>query len=240
MSAYSHLLAPLDLGFTTLRNRVLMGSMHTGLEDGRKHFERMAAYFAERARGEVGLMVTGGFAPNVAGWTKPFAGTLSTSGAAQRHRVITNAVHAEGGKIAAQILHTGALRLPPLHRRAQPHPGADLAVQALRAQRARHRAADPRLRALCAAGPRGRLRRRRGDGLRGLSDQPVPEPGDEPARRRLGRQLRQPHAFSGRDRPPHPRGLRPRLHPHLPHQPARPRAPGPELGRGAATGPPAS
>ncbi|MFN4115593.1 MAG: FAD-dependent oxidoreductase [Inhella sp.] len=107
MSVYPHLLAPLDLGFTTLKNRVLMGSMHTGLEDGRKHFDRMAAYFAERARGEVGLMVTGGFAPNVAGWTKPFAGTLSTRGAAERHKLITKAVHAEGGKIAAQILHTG-------------------------------------------------------------------------------------------------------------------------------------
>ncbi len=106
-STYPLLLTPLDLGFTTLRNRVLMGSMHTGLEDGRKHFERMAAYFAERARGEVGLIVTGGFAPNVAGWAKPFAGTLSTSGAAARHRVITQAVHAEGGKIAMQILHTG-------------------------------------------------------------------------------------------------------------------------------------
>ena len=79
---YPHLLQPLDLGFTTLRNRVLMGSMHTGLEDGRKHFERAAEYFAERARGEVGLIVTGGFSPNVAGWVKPFAGTLSTSGAA--------------------------------------------------------------------------------------------------------------------------------------------------------------
>ena len=67
MSAYPHLLAPLDLGFTTLPNRVLMGSMHTGLEDSRKHFERMAAYFAERARGEVGLIVTGGFAPNIEG-----------------------------------------------------------------------------------------------------------------------------------------------------------------------------
>ncbi len=107
MSHYPHLLAPLDLGFTQLRNRVLMGSMHTGLEDGRKHFDRMAAYFAERARGEVGLIVTGGFAPNVAGWTKPFAGTLSTRGAAERHKTITRAVHAEGGKIAAQILHTG-------------------------------------------------------------------------------------------------------------------------------------
>jgi 2,4-dienoyl-CoA reductase (NADPH2) len=104
---FPHLLAPLDLGFTTLRNRVLMGSMHTGLEDGRKHFPAMAAYFAERARGGIGLMVTGGFAPNIAGWTKPFAGTLATSAAAQRHRIVTGAVHAEGGKIALQILHTG-------------------------------------------------------------------------------------------------------------------------------------
>ncbi|MDH5209982.1 MAG: NADPH-dependent 2,4-dienoyl-CoA reductase [Burkholderiaceae bacterium] len=104
---YPHLLAPLDLGFTTLPNRVLMGSMHTGLEDGRKHFPAMAAYFAERARGGAALMVTGGFAPNIEGWTKPLAGTLSTSGAARRHRVVTDAVHAEGGRIALQILHTG-------------------------------------------------------------------------------------------------------------------------------------
>jgi 2,4-dienoyl-CoA reductase (NADPH2) len=105
--SYPHLLAPLDLGFTTLKNRVLMGSMHTGLEDGRKHFPAMAAFFAQRARGGVGLMVTGGFAPNIAGWTKPFAGTLATHGAAKRHRQVTDAVHAEGGKIALQILHTG-------------------------------------------------------------------------------------------------------------------------------------
>lgn len=111
---YPHLLAPLDLGFTTLKNRVLMGSMHTGLEDGRKHFERMAAYFAERARGEVGLIVTGGFAPNIEGWAKPFAGTLATSGAARRHQAITKAVHAEGGKIALQILHTGRYGYSPL------------------------------------------------------------------------------------------------------------------------------
>ncbi|CAG1015742.1 2-enoate reductase [Burkholderiaceae bacterium] len=106
-TAYPHLLAPLDLGFTTLPNRVLMGSMHTGLEDGRKHFPAMAAFFAERARGGVGLMVTGGFAPNIAGWTKPFAGTLATHGAARRHKQVTDAVHSEGGKIALQILHTG-------------------------------------------------------------------------------------------------------------------------------------
>ena len=111
---YPHLLAPLDLGFTILANRVLMGSMHTGLEDGRKHFTRMAAFFAERARGGVGLIVTGGFAPNIEGWAKPFAGTLATSGAARRHREVTGAVHAEGGKIALQILHTGRYGYQPL------------------------------------------------------------------------------------------------------------------------------
>ncbi len=111
---FPHLLAPLDLGFTTLANRVLMGSMHTGLEDGRKHFPAMAEYFAERARGGVGLMVTGGFAPNIEGWTKPFAGTLATSTGARRHRVVTDAVHAEGGKIALQILHTGRYGYHPL------------------------------------------------------------------------------------------------------------------------------
>ena len=110
---YPHLLAPLDLGFTTLKNRVLMGSMHTGLEDGRD-LTRMAAYFRERAEGQVGLIVTGGFAPNIAGWTKPFAGTLATSGAAKRHRVVTDAVHGAGGKIALQILHTGRYAYHPL------------------------------------------------------------------------------------------------------------------------------
>ncbi len=114
MSAYPHLLSPLDLGFTTLPNRVLMGSMHTGLEDGRKHFPAMAAFFAERARGGVGLMVTGGFAPNIEGWAKPFAGTLATSGAARRHKIVTDAVHAEGGRIALQILHTGRYGYHPL------------------------------------------------------------------------------------------------------------------------------
>src|SRR5258708_13486652 len=75
---YPHLLKPLDLGFTQLKNRVLMGSMHTGLEDGRD-LSKLAAYFRERAEGDVGLMVTGGFSPNIAGWVKPFAGTLATS-----------------------------------------------------------------------------------------------------------------------------------------------------------------
>ena len=112
--AYPHLLAPLDLGFTTLRNRVLMGSMHTGLEDDPKHFHRLTAYFAERARGGVGLIVTGGFAPNIEGWAAPFSGRLTTSAAAAKHRPITAAVHAEGGKIALQILHTGRYGYHPL------------------------------------------------------------------------------------------------------------------------------
>ncbi len=111
---YPHLLAPLDLGFTTLRNRVLMGSMHTGLEDHARDFPRLAAYFAERARGGVGLMVTGGFAPNVEGWLSPFGSRLSSRRAARAHRVLTGAVHAEGGKIALQILHAGRYGYSPL------------------------------------------------------------------------------------------------------------------------------
>lgn len=104
---YPHLLAPLDLGFTTLKNRVLMGSMHTGLEDRAKDFPKLAAYFAERARGGVGLIVTGGFAPNIVGWLSPFGSRLASSSAAKKHRIITDAVHEAGGKIALQILHAG-------------------------------------------------------------------------------------------------------------------------------------
>lgn len=114
MTAYPHLLAPLDLGHTTLRNRVLMGSMHTGLEDDARRFEDLAAYLAERARGGVGLIVTGGFAPNVEGWAKPRSGTLATAAAARRHRPITRAVHDEGGHVALQILHTGRYGYHPL------------------------------------------------------------------------------------------------------------------------------
>ncbi len=109
---YPHLFAPLDLGFTTLKNRVLMGSMHTGLEDGNKH-DRLAAYFAERARGDVGLIVTGGYSPNRAGGVKPFAGKLTTRREAAKHSQVTKAVHAEGGKIALQILHAGRYAYHP-------------------------------------------------------------------------------------------------------------------------------
>jgi 2,4-dienoyl-CoA reductase (NADPH2) len=112
-SPYPHLLSPLDLGFTTLANRVLMGSMHTGLEDKAKHFPQLAAYFAERARGGVGLIVTGGFAPNIEGWLTPFGSTLASAAAARAHRPITQAVHAEGGRIALQILHGGRYGYSP-------------------------------------------------------------------------------------------------------------------------------
>ncbi|WP_459206187.1 oxidoreductase [Pseudomonas sp. MLB6B] len=112
-SPYPHLLAPLDLGFTTLRNRALMGSMHTGLEEKPGGFERMAAYFAERARGGVGLMVTGGIAPNEEGGVYAGAAKLSTDEEAERHRLVTEAVHQAGGKICLQILHAGRYAYSP-------------------------------------------------------------------------------------------------------------------------------
>ncbi len=111
---YPHLFAPLDLGHVTLPNRILMGSMHTGLEDKAADYDKLAAYFAERARGGVGLMVTGGIAPSIAGWLKPFGGRLSLPWHKPRHRKLTNAVHAEGGRICLQILHAGRYGYHPL------------------------------------------------------------------------------------------------------------------------------
>ena len=106
-SSFAHLLEPLDLGFTTLANRVLMGSMHTGLEEADGGFERMAAFYAARARGGVGLMVSGGIAPNMEGRLGPIGRTLTSPDELPDHRLITDAVHAEGGKILLQILHGG-------------------------------------------------------------------------------------------------------------------------------------
>ena len=111
---YPHLFAPLDLGFTQLRNRVLMGSMHTGLEDRARDFPRLAAYFAERAAGGVGLIVTGGFSPNLVGWLKPFGGKLSWPWEARPHKFVTRAVHEHGAKICAQLLHAGRYGYHPL------------------------------------------------------------------------------------------------------------------------------
>lgn len=107
MSAYPHLLQPLDLGFTTLKNRVLMGSMHIGLEEAPQGYERMAAFYAERAKGGVSLIVTGGVSPNDDGVVFAHGTKLDTVEEAEKHKVVTQAVHEAGGKIAMQILHTG-------------------------------------------------------------------------------------------------------------------------------------
>ncbi|OEJ24928.1 NADPH-dependent 2,4-dienoyl-CoA reductase [Streptomyces agglomeratus] len=111
--AYPHLLSPLDLGFTTLPNRVLMGSMHVGLEEAERGFERMAEFYAARARGGVGLMVTGGIAPNDRGRPYPGGAKLTTPEEAAQHRQVTEAVHREGGRIAMQILHFGRYAYHP-------------------------------------------------------------------------------------------------------------------------------
>ena len=112
-TAYPSLLSPLEVRGGTLRNRVVMGSMHTGLEDRPWHIPELAAYFAERARGGVGLIVTGGYSPNVRGWLLPLGSQMSTRLNAFRHRTVTDAVHAEGGKIALQLLHAGRYGYTP-------------------------------------------------------------------------------------------------------------------------------
>ena len=112
---YKHIFEPLDLGFTTLKNRILMGSMHTGLEEEKNGIDRIAAYYAERAKGGVGLIVTGGIAPNIQGWTAPFSARMSTKKHAKHHQKITEAVHAAGGKICMQILHSGRYGYHPFN-----------------------------------------------------------------------------------------------------------------------------
>jgi 2,4-dienoyl-CoA reductase (NADPH2) len=114
MEKYPLLFTPLDLGFTTLKNRVIMGSMHTGLEEEKDGFGRMAAFYAERAKGGVALIVTGGVAPNREGWVAPFGMRMTRRSHAESHKVITEAVHKEGGKICMQILHTGRYGYHPL------------------------------------------------------------------------------------------------------------------------------
>ena len=124
MSPYPKLMEPLDLGFTVLKNRALMGSMHTGLEEAENGFERMAAYFAERARGGVSLMVTGGFGPNKRASPHEHTRLLKTDADCDDHRIITDAVHKEDGKICLQILHTGryAFNENPIAPSAVPTP----------------------------------------------------------------------------------------------------------------------
>lgn len=123
MNHYPHLLAPLDLGFTTLKNRVLMGSMHTGLEEHPNGSARLAAFYAERARAGVGLIVTGGISPNQHGVVHAGASIFDHENQIPHHKIITDAVHQAGGKIALQILHTGRYSY-------QPQPHAPSAIQA--------------------------------------------------------------------------------------------------------------
>ncbi len=115
---YPHLLEPLDLGHTTLRNRVIMGSMHTGLEDRARHLPELAAYFAERAKGGVALSVTGGYAPNWHGWLLPFGSLMTSARLADKHRLVTDAVHEHDGKIVMQLLHAGRYGYHPFKRAA--------------------------------------------------------------------------------------------------------------------------
>ncbi len=119
MSAmYPNLLKPLDLGFTQLRNRVLMGSMHTGLEEHKEGLQKLAAFYEERAKGGVGLIVTGGFSPNLRGRLHPLSAEFSKPKHAKAHQVVTEAVHKHGGKIALQILHAGRYAMHPFAQSA--------------------------------------------------------------------------------------------------------------------------
>lgn len=117
-SPFSALFTPLDLGFTTLKNRIVMGSMHTGLEEDKKDLKRLAAFYRERALGDVSLIVSGGISPNFTGRLSPFASQLTHAKAALRHHCVTEAVHEAGGKIALQILHAGRYAYHPflVHR----------------------------------------------------------------------------------------------------------------------------
>ncbi|EPY1155120.1 FAD-dependent oxidoreductase [Acinetobacter baumannii] len=113
MTSYANLLKPLHLGFTTIKNRVVMGSMHTGLEDRFFNYPKLAAYFEERAKGGVGLIVTGGISPNRQGWLAPAGGTMNSLFDIPQHRLVTHAVHKHGSKILMQILHAGRYGYQP-------------------------------------------------------------------------------------------------------------------------------
>jgi 2,4-dienoyl-CoA reductase (NADPH2) len=113
MNDYPNLLAPITIGSTTLRNRVVMGSMHTGLEDYFWDIPKLAAYFAERAKGGAGLIVTGGYSPNKRGHLKPLASEMTNRLQAHRHRQVTDAVHDHDGKIVMQVLHAGRYGYTP-------------------------------------------------------------------------------------------------------------------------------
>jgi len=154
MTPYPHLFAPLDLGFVTLPNRVVMGSMHVGLEEAPDGFVRLAAFYAERAAAGVGLIVTGGIAPNAEGRLAPNGATLTTPAEAEPHRLVTDAVHAAGGLNLPADPPRRPVRAPPRQRRPEPAAGADLSLHAPRADRRRHSRDDRRLRPVRRAGSR--------------------------------------------------------------------------------------
>ena len=183
---YPHLLAPLDLGFTTLPNRVLMGSMHTNLEEARGGFAKLAAFYAERARGGVGLIVTGGIAPNLRGRLAPFGSQLSWPWQVGKHRPGDRGGACRGREDRAPDPARGPLQLSPPQRgalrREEPHHALQTAGP-LPARRPSH---DPRLRPLRGLGEEGRLRRRGDHGQRGLPHQPVHRGPHQPPHGRAG------------------------------------------------------
>ena len=212
MTAYPHLLSPITLGRLTLRNRVVMGSMHTGLEDSARHLPKLAAYFAERARGGVGLIITGGYSPNRRGWLKPFASEMSTRLQAMRHRDITGAVHDEGGAIALQVLHAGRYGYHPFSVSASSKKSPDHAVPAERPVHQGRRPHRHRLRARPS-----RWREKAGYdaveimGSEGYLINQFLAARTNDRTDRWGGTAEQPDAVPARDRPAQPRARRRRL-----------------------------
>jgi 2,4-dienoyl-CoA reductase (NADPH2) len=211
-----------------------MGSMHTGLEDRFYNYGKLAAFYRERARGGVGLIVTGGISPNRQGWLLPFGGTLNFKGDVFNHRRVTRAVHEEGGKILLQILHAGRYGYQPLVVSAsEKSPISPFKPRALT-----ERGIEATIAPTCAApGWRsGRLRRRRGDGQRRLSAEPVPVRAHQPRTDRWGgsieNRMRLPVEIVRRIRA----RRRPRLHHHVPPLGARPGRGRQYLGRGGGGG----
>ncbi len=222
MSPYPHLFRPLDLGFLTLANRIVMGSMHTRLESLDRPAERIARFYVERARGGAGLIITGGFSPNAEGLMEPGGPILNETEQIAEHRPVTDAVHAAGGRIALQILHAGryakidgavgpstiASPINPNAPRRMSEADILRTIRGLRRDR--------------GTGARGRLRRRRDHGLGRLSHQRVHRAAHQRPHRCLGRQPGEPAAPGQRD---HGRGARTRgarLPRHLPRVLDRP------------------
>jgi NADH:flavin oxidoreductase / NADH oxidase family len=200
---YPNLLSPLDLGFTTLRNRVVMGSMHTGLEDRARDTDRLAEYFAERARGGVGLIITGGYAPNRTGWLLPFSAQMLSPSDARRHRRMTGTGARRGRQDPVADPARGSLCLPSFFGERIVDQGADQPVPSagIAGCRRHHR----RLRPLRRTGPRSGVRRRGDHGQRGLPAQAVPRATHQQAHRRLGWDAGEAAQDAGRDRASNPR-----------------------------------